>query len=202
MSLELTVATTNPAKAVKLRSLCDGLDVRFAGVTEAPPNINETGATHLANAIAKAIGWSAAANSVALASDGGLVIPALGDDWESTLTRRSTGDDVPDGERARRLISRMRELEGQRREAYWAEAVAVARNGVLVCAWETDGLVGRIGMEFEPDSDAPEGFWADGLWETLEGKKRWQLTGAERLAGADPWAQLAEPVNSFIARMT
>jgi inosine/xanthosine triphosphate pyrophosphatase family protein len=201
VTLELTLATLNAAKVVRLRSLCDGLDVTFRDVTGNPPAIAETSETHLGNAIAKAVGWSRVVGGAALASDGGLVIPALGDGWESTLTRRATGEDVGDAERARRLLARMRDLEGLRREAYWAEAIAVARDGVLVCAWQTDGMLGRIGEEFKPDPNGPEGFWADGLWETLEGKKRWGLSEDERAVGADPWAQLFEPVSSFLARM-
>ena len=201
MTLELTLATLNAAKAVRLRALCEGLDVRFREVAEPQPAISEGSSTHLGNAIAKAIGWSLAVGGAALASDGGLVIPALGDGWESTLTHRATGEDVADAERARRLLVRMRDSSGPQREAYWAEAIAVAREGVLVCAWETDGMLGRIGEAFRPDPEGPEGFWADGLWETPDGRKRWELSGPERATSADPWAQLFEPVNSFLARM-
>jgi inosine/xanthosine triphosphate pyrophosphatase family protein len=202
MTLELTLATFNPAKAVRLRSLCDGLPVRIRESGLTLPMVDESSATHLGNAIAKAIGWSRAVGGVTLASDGGLVIPALGDGWESTLTRRATGEDVTDAERARRLLARMRDVAGTLREAYWTEAIAVARDGVLVCAWETDGMLGRIGDEFRQDPVGPDGFWADGLWETPEGKKRWELTASERADGADPWAKLHEPVNSLLARMS
>jgi hypothetical protein len=95
----------------------------------------------------------------------------------------------------------MRELGGSQREAYWAEAVVVARDGLLINAWETDGMLGRIGDEYRANPDGPEGFWADGLWETPEGKKRWEFSEAERTVGADPWAQLFPPVNELLARM-
>jgi inosine/xanthosine triphosphate pyrophosphatase family protein len=201
VTLDLTLATFNPAKAVRLRSLCDGLPVRIRETGLTMPVVDESSATHLGNAIAKAIGWSRAVGGTTLASDGGLVIRALGDGWESTLTHRATGEDVIDAERARRLLARMRDVAGALREAYWTEAIAVARDGVLVSAWETDGMLGRIGDEFRQNPIGPAGFWADGLWETPEGKKRWELTPSERTDGADPWAQLHEPVNSFLARM-
>lgn len=202
MPLEVLLATLNDAKAERLRRLCDGLDVTFRSLGGNAPVVPEVAASHLGNAIAKAVGWSKACGGVTLASDGGLVIPALGDAWESTLTRRATGlDDVPDEERARRLLRRMRDLTEAHRQAYWTEAIAVARDGALVCAWEADGTVGRIGLEYEPNPSGPPGFWADGLWETPAGKKRWQLTDEERAAMLDPWATLAAPVCELLGRM-
>ncbi len=202
MTFELLIATLNPAKAVRLRLLCDGLDVRFRPVNDPQPTINEASPTHLGNAIAKAVGWSRALGGNAIASDGGMVIPELGDAWESTLTHRATGENVADSERARRLLARMRDLSGAQRSAYWAEAIAVAREGVLVCAWGTDGMLGRVGETFRADPNGTEGFWADGLWETPSGKKRWEISNTELAADADPWVQLFSPVNSFLARMT
>lgn len=199
--MELLLATSNPAKAERLRKLVDGLDVRFVRPEGALPEVSESSRSHLGNAIAKALSWSKASGGAAIASDGGLAIPALGDGWESTLTRRETGGpEVLDDERARRLLRRMRDLHGARREAYWTEAVALGRDGLLVSAWEADGTVGRIGDAYEP-AIGPEGFWADGLWETLGGKKRWQLTDEERSAILDPWSTLTGPVRDMIARM-
>ena len=163
--------------------------------------IHETSPTHLGNAVAKAVGWSRAQGGVTLASDGGLVIPALGPGWESTLTHRATGEFVAEPERARRLLARMGHLRGTQREAYWAEAIALARDGVLLCAWEADGMLGHIGELFKADPTGPQGFWADGLWETTDGRKRWELSEPERGLSADPWVQLFMPVNSFLAQL-
>lgn len=201
MTVELLVATSNPAKADRLALLCGAL-ATLRVPQEEPPVVDETAATHIGNAIAKAVGWARALRSVAIASDGGLVIPWLGAGWESTLTKRQTGEGVPDDERAKRLLSRMKGLEGLRREAYWAESVAIAADGDLLCAWEADGSTGRIGLAYMPDPLGAPGFWADGLWETLEGKKRWQLTEEERAGIRDPWSTLAGPVRDFLSRMS
>ena len=194
------LATTNPAKAERLRVLCGGL-ASFRDVPHEAPSVGEDAASHLGNAIAKAVGWTRALGGVGIASDGGLVIPALGQGWESTLTKRQTGEHVSDEERARRLLGRMRDLSKSRREAFWTEAVAVARDGALVGAWEADGTPGRIGVAYEPNEGGPEGFWADGLWETLAGRKRWQLSEAEREAILDPWSTLGGLVRDLLARM-
>ena len=202
MTLNIIIATTNPAKADRLQSLCTGVDVRFVEPHHPSLLIDESSPTHLGNAIAKALSWSRVSPDVALASDGGLVIPALGDKWESTLTHRATGADVEDSERARRLLSRMRGIDWSQRSAYWVEAIAVARAGSLTCAWEVDGLLGVIGENYRANPDGPKGFWGDGLWETIEGKKRWELSDYERNEKLDTWYQLFAPVNAFLARMT
>lgn len=204
MAVQVLLATTNPAKSERLATICDGLSLSLidgAGMDDAP-GFDEAGASHMDIAVQKAIAWSRRYGQVALASDGGLVIPALGDDWQSTLTRRSTGEDVTDEERARRLLSRMRDLSGVRREAYWAEAVALARDGTLVCAWETDGLRGVIGEAYRPDPHGPQAFWADALWETADGRKRWELSEEERAMGADPWSQLRGPIRDLLAKLS
>ncbi len=201
MPLEVTIATANPAKAAHLRDLCEGLDVRFSNSSKQQLRTEENASTHLGNAIAKAVACSRYAEGAALASDGGLVIPCLGDLWESTLTHRATGGNITDSERARRLLARMRHLLLQQRNAYWAEAIAIARDGILVCAWETDGMQGQIGNAFRADPYGANGFWADGLWETYSGKKRWELSTMERASLSDPWVQLFPVVNGFLARM-
>lgn len=198
------LATTNPAKSERLATLCKGLLLSLTDGSGLPdlPEVDETGASHMGIAVQKAIAWSQRYDAIALSSDGGLVIPALGDDWKSTLTRRGTGEGVADEERARRLLSRMRDISGSRREAYWAEAVALARNGVLVCAWETDGLRGIIGEQYRPNPQGPAGFWADGLWENADGRKRWEISTEQQLAGADPWAQLRDPIRDLLAKLS
>ena len=142
MRVALVLATRNPAKAVQLRELLAGLDLELTDGASFPdaPDAEEEGGSHLAIAIAKAAAWSRALGTLVVASDGGLSIPALGDGWSSLITRRGTGEDVPDEERAQRLLRRMRELEDERRACWWTEAVAVARSGELLGAWEANGI--------------------------------------------------------------
>jgi inosine/xanthosine triphosphate pyrophosphatase family protein len=203
MTLSLVAGTTNAAKAAKLRELCAGLDVAFveAGAPPAESAVDETGASHLANAVSKARAWSQARSVVAIASDGGLVIPALGDGWESLLTRRATGGEVSDEEHARRLLGRMRELTGERRAAHWAEAIAIARGGSVLGAWEDSGLCGRIADSYEAGPGAVPGFWVSGLWQTEDGRRHWELEASERAVQSDPWEKLAKPVRAMLARL-
>jgi inosine/xanthosine triphosphate pyrophosphatase family protein len=201
MTLRLLAGTGNPAKAEHLYALCDGLTVDWIDATaDRAPNVDETGATHIANAVRKAIAWSKAYAATALASDGGLVIPALGDDWQSLLTRRATGDSVSDEEHASRLLRRMAHLEGLQREAHWTEALAVARNGTLVQGWEAIGLHGLIAEDYRPQPTGPEGFWVSGLWTTSDGRRHWDLSEADLANAGDTWTRLGESLRGLLRK--
>ena len=203
MGVALVLATQNPAKANQLRELLAGLDVELSDGASSPnaPYAEEEGGSHLAIAIGKAVAWSRALGVLAVASDGGLNIPALGDGWSSLITRRGTGADVPDEERAQRLLRRMRGLEGERRACWWTEATAVARVGELLGAWEANGLEGYIAHDFAPPSGGTNGFWVDGLWVTHDGTRRWALTAEDTARLGDPWASLREPLRGLVERL-
>ena len=203
MRVALVLATRNPAKAVQLRELLAGLDLELTDGASFPdaPDAEEEGGSHLAIAIAKAAAWSRALGTLVVASDGGLNIPALGDGWSSLITRRGTGEDVPDEERAQRLLRRMRELEDERRACWWTEAVAVARSGELLGAWEANGLEGYVAHDFVPPEGGTNGFWVGGLWVTHDGVRRWALSTEDVVRLGDPWASLREPLRGLVRRL-
>ena len=203
MGVALVLATRNRAKADQLRELLAGLDVELSDGASDPdaPDAEEEGDSHLGIAIGKAVAWSRALEALVVASDGGLSIPALGDGWSSLITRRGMGADVPDEERARRLLRRMRDLDGERRACWWTEAVAVARAGELVGAWEANGLEGYIAYEFVPPEDGTNGFWVGGLWVTRDGARRWALTPEDTMRLGDPWMSLREPLRGLVGRL-
>ena len=119
--LTLLIATKNEAKAARLAELCalPGIDLEHAPSAGAGPDVQETATSHLGDAPRKAVAWSRTGRGAAIASDGGLAIPALGDHWESLVTRRSTGGDVSDEEHANCLAGQARALKelGREREA-------------------------------------------------------------------------------------
>ena len=102
----ILLATTNPAKERTFRWLLDGLplspmtpaELAFEDVPQ------EEGETHEAIARSKAELWSLAGSTLAIASDGGLVLPALGGRWESRYTHRFAGPATDDAERLSRLL--------------------------------------------------------------------------------------------------
>ena len=93
----LLLATTNPAKLVRLRWVVEGLPYATITPADLPPGqaatVPEDGASFAGNARQKAEAWSSAAGGMlALASDGGLEVPALGERWQALRTRRNAGE--------------------------------------------------------------------------------------------------------------
>jgi inosine/xanthosine triphosphate pyrophosphatase family protein len=192
--LTLLLATTNEAKANRLRTLLDGLNVALETPASMvnPPVVAEEGESHLAIAEQKALAWSKAFDGLALASDGGLVVPALGTSWASLTTRRASGETASDTERAGHLLERMRQYRGMERAVMWVEALALADRGSLVESFHAEGLKGLLAEEYQPAPGGAPGFWVDGLWlHATNGKRHWELTKDELASAGDPWGVLA-----------
>jgi XTP/dITP diphosphohydrolase len=195
----ILLATTNPAKQQALRGLLEGLPLRLVtpqelGLDSAP---EEEGETHEAIARLKAREWSLAGSMLAIATDGGLVIPALGGRWESRFTHRFAGPAADDAERLRRLLELMRPYRGAQREASWVEALAIADRGEVLASWELTGGVGVIAESAEGSPYVP-GFWAFTVWYFPHlGKTYNQLSPEERDALGDHWSRLRGLVQEF-----
>lgn len=198
----ILLATTNPAKAERLRWLLAGLDVEPLSPLEAGLQIDvaETGRAHLTNARRKAAAWSHAFGGLALASDGGLVIPALGSRWDSIRTARFTGPSATDRRRVEALLEPMRPLRGEKRRAYWVEALSLGDNGAVVRSWQRRSRPGEIARSFRDDDLVP-GFWAFSVWEFPHlGKRYAELTPDELALVEDHWTRLRPAVRRWLGR--
>ncbi len=198
----ILLGTSNPAKQDTLRWLLEGLPLDpmtpgQVGLHAAP---EESGDTHEAIARVKARYWSGAGSMPALASDGGLVIPALGSGWESRYTHRFAGPAADDTGRQERLLELMRPYRGEQRKAAWVEALAVADQGWLLASWELQGATGIIADR--PAAPAqPPGFWVFPLWYFPEFDKTYiQLSLQEREELDDHWVRLRRLVQCFFRR--
>ena len=195
----ILLATGNPAKQRALRGLLEGLELRPVSPDdlglEADPE--ETAETHEAIAVEKAVEWSRLAGMLAIASDGGLVIPSLGLNWESRYTHRFAGPAADDEERRSRLLEILSENSGGERAASWVEALAVADNGAPLKSWELKGGEGIIADEPQPGPHSP-GFWVFPLWYfPALGKYYNQLTDSEKEAIGDHWVTLRTLVQDY-----
>jgi len=195
----ILLATGNGDKQRALQSLFVGL--RFNPVTPTEAGVaaspDEDGDSHRLIAEEKAIAWSAAGAMLAIASDGGLIIPALGPAWESRHTRRFTGPDLDDSQRVDRLLELMEPFNGTDRKASWAEALAVAYKGRLLASWELLGAVGEIVRARQP-GPVPE-FWAFTVWSFPKyGKTYKELTQDELESLNDHWTRLGQLVRRFL----
>jgi len=200
----ILLATRNPAKADALRGLLEGLPLHPLTPEEAGLDLPETeeGENHGSVALAKAVSASRLFGGLALASDGGLVVPALGEGWRSLLTRRFAGPGATDEERARALLERMRGLTGEARRAYWVEAVALAWEGRPLGVWEAQGGEGGVIGEGWDPSRPLSPFWVWRLWYfPALGKTREEMTPQERERVGDPWTRLRPPVQEFLGRL-
>ena len=194
----ILLATRNADKQTAFRSVLEGLPIR--PVTPAEIGITvatqEDGDTHEAIAVEKAVEWSRAGSMLAIASDGGLVIPALGPAWESRHTRRFAGPEVDDSQRVDRLLELMEPHTGAARAASWAEALAIAYKGRPVASWELLGAAGEIAQARQP-GPVPE-FWAFTVWNFPQhGKTYNQLTPEELESLNDHWTRLGQLVRRF-----
>ena len=199
LTTPILLATGNPAKQRALRDLLEGLPLQPVSPAdlgiEADPE--ETAATHEAIAVEKAVEWSRAAGMLAIASDGGLVIPSLGPNWQSRYTHRFAGPAANDDDRRRRLLQLLEGSNGVERAASWVEALAIADNGAPLKSWELRGSEGIIAGEPEAGPHSP-GFWVFPLWYFPElGKYYNQLSGPEKEEMGDHWAALRRLVQDY-----
>jgi inosine/xanthosine triphosphate pyrophosphatase family protein len=194
----ILLATGNSDKQNAFRSLISGLQLRpvTPAEIEVTASTLEDGDTHEAIALEKAVAWSKAGSMLAIASDGGLVIPALGPAWQSRHTRRFAGPEVDDSQRVDRLLELMEPYTGADRAASWAEALAIAYKGRPLASWELLGATGEIAQSRQPGL-VPE-FWAFTLWNFPEhGKNYNELTPEELSSLNDHWTRLGQLVRRF-----
>ena len=195
----ILLATGNSDKQAEFRRLLDGLP--FTPVSPAGAGVigpaDEEGDTHEAIARDKAARWSSKASMLAIASDGGLVIPALGPRWESRYTHRFAGPAADNGERMARLLELMRPYHGEERRASWVEALAIAHSGRVIVSWQLSGGVGYLD-EQPPEGPLPE-FWVFSVWHIPQfGATYARLTEAQRQSIDDHWGRLRRLVRSFL----
>ena len=199
----ILLATGNADKQRMLAWLLEGIPVNPVapadlGVLADP---DESGDTHEAIARAKAEEWSHAAGMPAIASDGGLLVPVLGANWESRHTHRFAGPAADDAERQRRLMDLMESFSGDERRAAFVEALAIAENGTTVASWVVTGATGRIvGSLAERGGDTDgDGFWVFPLWYFPQfGCTYDRLTESERASLGDHWQSLRSHVQEFM----
>ena len=197
-STPILLATGNRDKQEQFREILAGLPLSAVtpaevGLTAAP---DEYGDTHQAIARDKAAQWSADASMLAIASDGGLVIPALGARWESRYTHRFAGPAADNEERLSRLLQMMRPYRGADRRASWVEALAIAHCGRVLASWELSGGLGYLDEE-PPAGSLPE-FWVFSVWRFPQfGATYSQLSAEQRDSLDDHWGRLRRLVRRY-----
>ena len=196
----LFIGTTNPAKAHRLRRAIADWPFETLGPEDLPVPVDlpsEVGNSHLEIAVDKALAWSRATGHLTIASDGGLVIPALGIRWNSLTTGRSAGPGADDQQRVRRLVELMEPHTGDSGRASWSESVAVVNAPATLASWQVEGPTGFLSRQPSPISI--DGFWAASLWYFPDfGKAYTELSDDELEAVGDPWTQLTSQIQEWL----
>jgi hypothetical protein len=206
---QLILATTNPAK---LRALAErvGPDISLellpgSAQTLEPDEETEQGVSFAEVAIAKAVWYSRRiAESVIVATDGGLLIPGLGPGWNPLQTARSAGMTAADSDRVRALLALVRDLTGAERQIMWTESLAGARSGALLASWTATGPPGELATAAVPEQFHGRGFWVPAIWRCPDfgGRLLSDLTDGERLSRRDHWAILGDLLTGWLGGQT
>ena len=149
----------------------------------------------IVNATAKAVSVSTTLDGArTIASDGGLLVPGLGDDWQPARTRRFAGPRASNRERAEALLRLAAELVGDQRQVGWREAVAIAESGRLIATFTAEATPGWLSESLPAGwDDDGQGVWVPQLWLRNRGDPT-----VSPGAGTDHWDRLALLVAPFL----
>jgi XTP/dITP diphosphohydrolase len=197
---ELVLATTNRAKAERLRWVFEGLGFRLRSLPpDATDGPEENGASFRENAMIKACYWSRRLGALAAASDGGLAIPALGSRWNALRTARAAGPNADDETKARHLLELTRGLKGEQRRVHWSEGLAIADNGALLASWEAAGTTALL-LESLEEARIRPGFWAASLCYLPDRRRTLAELSEAELEEIDlTWTRLRTAVRAWAA---
>tara|TARA_A100001037_G_C15154015_1_gene642315 strand:- start:10470 stop:11084 length:615 start_codon:yes stop_codon:yes gene_type:complete len=158
-----------------------------------PPEVN---GSHLEIAEQKALLWSSKTSYPVLSTDGGLIIPWLGEEWNSTTTKRNAGKRASDASRAQHLIKLLGSARGEDRQASWVETVAIAQSNQLLVSWEVSGPQGLITDRLPSEPISP--FWVNHIWYFPQFNKTYHhMTDEEKKTSSDHWTQISLLINNF-----
>jgi XTP/dITP diphosphohydrolase len=197
---ELVIATTNPAKADRIRWVFTSVDVALVPLPPASGAApDEMGDSFVENARLKAQSWADRLQAAVVATDGGLLIPALGEQWSPLRTARAAGPGLTGLERARHLLHLARDLRGPERAVSWLEALAIARPDGAVLCFESDGTAANLATELDEQRFEPS-FWAASLCRVPGRDQTLAELAAADLPATDPtWQGLRDQVERYIA---
>ena len=163
---------------------------------------NEVTESLLANAERKALLASAfMPGELVVATDGGLVFPGLGPQWNPVVTRRFAGDDATDVDRAHALLDLAKATDGDDRDISWQEALAIAMDGQVLVSWLANSPKGRLATSVDERAvECTNGFWVSALWEVPEsdGRRLSELSDEERTERTDHWRQLGDALTEWL----
>jgi XTP/dITP diphosphohydrolase len=161
---KLLLATNNRGKVREYKSLLEGIPFKLATMAEQGIStvVDEVGESMEENAGLKAKALAAESRLLALADDSGLEVDALNGE-PGRLSARYAGENASDEDRIRYLLSRLKNVPGEKRTAHFRCVIAVAEPGgeVEYCYGECPGTIaleprGEQGFGYDPVFYLPE----------------------------------------------
>ena len=201
--MRLVLATSNPHKIEKLRWIF-GEYFNDIVPQDKKIDVEENGTSFLENAEIKAAEVSRIYHDYAVATDGGVLIPSLGKDWNGLLTKRFIGrDDATDFERMDALLEMMKDKKGNERAIVWNEAIALAYDGKVIFSTQVEGDKGEVQEHYDPQQYQP-GIWQATLtcYPQFQGKNYFELNEKEREYSEISWHRLKDAVVDYMKRHT
>jgi XTP/dITP diphosphohydrolase len=137
----LLLASGNPGKLRELRAILDGLPVELVGLDDVgrgrAPEVAETGATFLDNALQKARAYAAWSGLAAVADDSGLEVDALGG-APGVRSARYAGQGAGDHANLDKLLAELAGVPPERRTARFRCAAVLVDSELG--EWHAEGV--------------------------------------------------------------
>jgi XTP/dITP diphosphohydrolase len=158
VTTRVVLATRNTGKIVELRRILSSYDVELLGLDDFPdvPDVAETGATFVDNAMLKAREVSDATQLVAIADDSGLAVDAL-NQMPGVLSARWAGRHGDDAANLDLVLAQLTDVPDERRGgSFVCAAAAAAPDGrEIVVEERIDGMLlrkprGGNGFGYDP----------------------------------------------------
>lgn len=199
----ILIATTNPAKKKYLEWIVGDLDFDIVRLDELKkiPDFEEEGKTFKENAKLKAIYYSNLVDYLTLCSDGGLIIPALGKNWNGLSTHRWAGKKATDLDRVNELLKIMQKYKGEQRMVYFQEVIALAKQGKALFSCEAKSGPRYLAESYSYNPKKfLKGFWVANLLYYPELKKYYtDLSEKGKLKiPSSHWQELKKKVREFL----
>ncbi|PIV00629.1 hypothetical protein COS54_02535 [Candidatus Shapirobacteria bacterium CG03_land_8_20_14_0_80_39_12] len=200
MKRKILIASGNPHKREKLTWIVKD----YFDIIQFPEDVNinvkaeENGQTFIQNAEIKAREYSKHYKGFVISTDGGVIIPVLGENWNPLKTKRFCGEDTTDSERINLLLDLMKDKTGEERKMVWKEAIALAKEGKILFSTQADGIEGLLEKSFDEKKYKP-GIWVCSVWFFPQFNKNFfDLNTNEKKRTEISWEKLKESTHNFL----
>lgn len=197
---KIIIGSHNPYKKEKLRWIVGGF---FDEMADLPGGIEveEDGTTFEENARIKASFIAQKCGAYTVATDGGILIPSLGNNWNKLLTKRFVGKkDVTDFDRMDALLDMMKDKKGEDRKIVWIEAISISSPEKVLFSLEVEGDTSLLQEGYDRSQYRP-GIWLCTLssYPQFGGKNFFELSEEETKEGEISWWKLREKTREFLS---